>query len=67
MSIVKFTEISSSSTESFEDAISNGIARAAETVRGIKSAWVNEQTVKVEGDKVAEYRVNLRVGFVLDK
>lgn len=66
MSVAKVTEISAGSSESFEDAISRGIRRASKTVRGIQSAWVNEQNVIVENDQVVEWRVNLRVSFVLD-
>ena len=65
MSIAKVTEISSSSTQSFEDAIRIGISRAANTIRGMKSAWVNEQKVVIEDGQVVEWRVNLKVTFVL--
>ncbi|MST32254.1 dodecin domain-containing protein [Acidimicrobiaceae bacterium USS-CC1] len=60
------TEISARSTESFEEAIRTGIARATETLRGVSSAWVKEQQVKVHNDQVTEYRVNLLVTFVLE-
>jgi flavin-binding protein dodecin len=66
MSIAKVTELTASSTKSFEDAIPTGNARAAQTVRNIQSAWVNEQTVVVKDDKVTEWRVNLRITFLLD-
>jgi dodecin len=66
MSVAKVIEISASSDESFEDAISNGIAKASETVREIRAAWVKEQQVKVEGGKIAEYRVDLKVTFALE-
>jgi flavin-binding protein dodecin len=66
MSIAKVTELTASSKKSFEDAIQTGIARAAQTVRNIQSAWVNEQTVVVKDDKVTEWRVNLRITFLLD-
>jgi len=66
MSIAKVTEITASSTKSFEDAIQQGIARAGKTVRNIQSAWVNEQTVVVTDNKVTEWRANLRVTFLLD-
>jgi flavin-binding protein dodecin len=66
MSVAKVVEISASSETSFEDAIANGIAKATETVRDIRSAWVKEQQVKVEDGKVAEYRVDLKVTFVLE-
>lgn len=66
MAVAKVTEINSSSPESFDDAIARGIAKASETVREIKGAWVSQQTVKVEGGKVVEYRTDLKVTFVLD-
>ena len=66
MSIAKVTEISAGSQKSFEDAIRKGIARAATSIHGIQSAWVNEQNVVVEDGIVSEWRVNLRVTFVLD-
>ncbi len=66
MSVAKIIELSSESTKSFEDAITQGIARAAKTIHGIKSAWVKEQRVVVEQGKVTLYRVDLKVTFVLD-
>jgi flavin-binding protein dodecin len=66
MSIAKVTELTSSSTQSFEDSIRKGISRAAKTIRGMQSAWVNEQKVVIDDDQVAEWRVNLKVTFVLD-
>ncbi len=65
MAVAKVTEISASSTESFEHAIQEGIKRASKTLEGIKGAWINEQTVKVKNGKVEEYRVNMKVTFVL--
>jgi len=62
----KVTEITSTSTKGFEDAISQGLARAHKTIRNIKSAWVKEQTVRVDNGKVAEYQVNMLLTFVLD-
>jgi hypothetical protein len=50
----------------FEDAIQRGLTRAAETVRNIRSAWVKEQHVRCDGDRITEYQVNLMVTFVLD-
>lgn len=67
MSIAKVTEISASSTKSFEDAVERGIKRASKTVRNIQSAWVNEQNVRVEEDKVSEWRVNMKVSFLLEE
>ncbi len=66
MSVAKIIEISSESPTSFEDAIVQGITKASKTVHGIKSAWVAEQHVLVENNKVTSYRVDLKVTFVLD-
>lgn len=65
MSIARITEIKSSSTVSFEDAVQVGISRAAKTLDNIKGAWVAEQEVTVEGDKVVEYRVLMKVTFIV--
>jgi len=60
------TEISARSPISFEDAIKTGVERATHTLRGVTSAWVKEQQVRVEDGQVVEYQVNLLVTFVLD-
>jgi len=65
MSIVRVTEITASSTKGFEDAVRSGIQRAGKTLDNIKGAWIQEQSVIVEGDKVSEYRVNMKLSFVL--
>ena len=65
MAIAKVTEITASSTKSFEDAIKQGIARADKTLDKVKGAWIQEQTVVVDGGKISEYRVNMKVSFVL--
>lgn len=65
MSIAKVTEISCSSSTSFEDAIAKGIERADKTLEKVKGAWVNEMKVEVEDGQVTAYRVNLKVTFVL--
>ena len=65
-SVAKVIEITAESSESFEDAIQNGIAKASESVHAIRSAWVDGQQVKVEDGKVVSYRVDLKVTFVLD-
>jgi flavin-binding protein dodecin len=66
MSVAKVIEISAESNQSFEHAIREGITAASKTVRNIKSAWVNEQQVVVDGDKISVYRVSLKVTFILD-
>ena len=67
MSVARITEISASSNESFEDAIKQGVARAAETLHGIRRAWVKEQEVQVENGKIAAYKVIIKITFVLDE
>lgn len=66
MSIAKIIEISAESTESFEDAIRQGIEAAAKSVRNIQAAWVKEQSVVVHAGKISKYRVDLKLTFVLD-
>jgi dodecin len=66
MSIAKVTEISASSPTGFEDAISKGVQRASKTIHGMRSAWVNEQSVVIDNERVTEWRVNLKVTFVID-
>ncbi len=65
MSVAKVTEISASSSKSFDDAISEGIARADKTLDKVKGAWINEMKVIVEDGKIKEYRVNMKVSFIL--
>jgi flavin-binding protein dodecin len=65
MSVAKIIEITASSPKGFEDAVSEGIARAAETISGIQGAWVAEQKVVVSDGRVVEYRVTLKVSFLL--
>jgi flavin-binding protein dodecin len=66
MAIAKIVELSSSSTESFQDAVESGVKRASKTIKNIQGAWVNEQKVVVSDGEVTEYRVNLRVTFLVD-
>lgn len=66
MSVAKVIEISSLHRDSFEAAIKEGVRRASETVKGIRSAWVSEQHVEVEDGKIRGYRVNLRITFLLE-
>ena len=66
MAVARIVEISSTSDNSFEDAIVQGIARAAKTLRDIKSAWVKQQEVTVRDNKVVAYKVILKVTFVLE-
>ena len=66
MSIARVTEISATSPNSFEDAVTEGIDRANKTLRNVTSAWVKEQTVRVTDGKIDHYQVNLMVTFVLE-
>jgi flavin-binding protein dodecin len=65
MTIAKVIEISAQSPTSFDDALRQGLARASETVENIRSAWIKEQQVKVENGKITEYRVDMKITFVL--
>ena len=65
MSVAKVTEIITSSTKSFEDAVQAGVSRADKTLNDITGAWVKDQSVVVEKGKITEYRVVLKVTFVL--
>ena len=65
MSIAKVTEITVSSPTSFEDAIKKGIARANETLDQVSGAWIQEQKVVVADGQITEYRVNMKISFVL--
>ena len=66
MTIARVTEISSTSKTGFEDAIRSGLARAGETLRNVKGAWIKEQSVDCNGGSITGYRVNMMVTFVLD-
>lgn len=66
MSVAKVTELSCTSTESFEDAVRQGVERASKTLRGVRSAWVKEQRVNVTREGVLEFQANILVTFVLE-
>ena len=65
MSVAKVTEITSSSSTSFEDAIQKGIERADKTLDKVKGAWISEMKVDVDDGKVTAFRVNMKVTFIL--
>lgn len=65
MSVAKVTEIISSSKTGFDDAVAKGVKRASKTLKNITSAWVQDQQAVVKDGKVVEYRVNMKVTFVL--
>jgi flavin-binding protein dodecin len=67
MTVAKVTEIMASSTQSFDDAILIGVARAHKTLKKLKSAWVKNQQIKLDNEgKITEYRVQLKVTFLIE-
>ena len=66
MSVARVTEIIASSPKSFEDAVAVGVARASKTLHNVTEAWIQSQTVVIQNGKAVEYRVILKVTFVLD-
>ena len=66
MSVAKVIEISSTSQQSFEDAINKGIQRATSSLRNVTGAWIKEQQVGIEHNRITSYRVNLMVTFILN-
>lgn len=67
MSVAKVIEIISASSVSFDDALKQGLAKASETISGVVGAWIKDQSVEVKGGKITEYRVTMKVTFVLEE
>ena len=65
MAVMKVIEVLANSTKSFEDAVQTGVSRVSKSVKGVRSAYINEQSVVVKSGKVVEYRVNLKVTFAV--
>ncbi len=65
MAVARVTEIIASSTQGFDDAVNQGIARASETLKNLEGAWIQDQKVVIKNGKIVEYRVNLKVTFIL--
>ncbi|MDH3508665.1 MAG: dodecin family protein [Gammaproteobacteria bacterium] len=66
MSIARVTEITASSSKSFDEALRQGVARAAKTLHNVTGAWLQDQEVRIEDGKIVDYRVHLKVTFILD-
>ena len=66
MSVARVTEISATSSSSFEDAIRQGLERVTRTLRGVTAAWIKDQRVLTRDGKATEYQVNLKITFVLE-
>ena len=67
MSVARVTEITSASPKSFDDAIKEGIARATKTLEHVTGAWIQDQEVRIDAGKVVEYRVHMKVTFILNE
>jgi dodecin len=65
MTVARITEITSTSAKNFDDALSRGIKRATKTLQNVTGAWVQDQEVVIDGGKIKEYRVRLKVTFIL--
>lgn len=66
MSVARVTEITATSTDSFEDAIRKGIDRACKTLQNVQGAWIQEQTITVQNNQITSFKVNMKVTFVLN-
>jgi len=67
MSVVKFLELSAQSAQGYEDAVRQAVERATSTIRNVQSVWVKEFEAVVENDKVTQFRVNVKISFLLDE
>jgi dodecin len=66
MSVAKVTEITSTSNKSFDDAVDQGVKRACKTLKNVRGAWIKDQEVVVDKGKIVEYKVHLKVSFILN-
>lgn len=66
MTVARVTEVTASSKKSFEAAVRKGVERASKTLKNVRGAWVKDQEVGVENGEVTEYRVKLKITFVLE-
>jgi dodecin len=67
MSVARVTEISATSTQSFEDAVREGLNRATKTLRNVTGVWIKEHRISLENGQAKTYQVNMQVTFVLDE
>jgi flavin-binding protein dodecin len=65
MSVAKVVEICAAPNESIEDAVKKGVARASETLEKVEGVWVQDIKAEVRDGEVVEWRVNLKLTFVL--
>ena len=67
MSVAKVIEIIAESPKSFEDAVKIGIDRTVQTVKGVQGAWIKEQKIIIEDNRIKAYRVDMKVTFLLEE
>ena len=67
MSVARITELSASSRKSFDDVLESGLKRATRTLKNVTSAWISSQEVLMKNGKISEYRVRMKVTFVLQE
>jgi hypothetical protein len=67
MSVARITELSASSKKSFDDALQSGLKRATKTLKNVTAAWISSQEVELKNGRINEYRVRMKVTFVLDE
>jgi hypothetical protein len=65
MTVARVTEITASSKKSFDDALKTGVERATKTLKNVEGAWIQDQKVVIKDGKIVEYRVNMKVTFIL--
>jgi flavin-binding protein dodecin len=66
MAVARITELKATSKKSFEDAIEQGVERACKTLENVKGAWIAEQDLSIKNGKITEYRVLMKVTFILN-
>ena len=66
MSVARVTEITASSKKSFQDALEQGLSRAAKTRKNVEGAWIQDQKIVVTDGQISAYRVNMKVTFILN-
>jgi dodecin len=66
MSVARVTEITASSTKGFDDALKQGVARAAKTLHNVTGAWIQDQEIRIDNGNIVDFRVHLKVTFILD-
>ena len=67
MSVIKVIEVIAESNKSWEDAAAEALKEASKTVRNIKSIYVQDMQAIVENDKIARYRVDAKISFLVEK